>query len=309
MDKSVKISVVIPVYNSQENLVELVSGINRVLSVRGDSFEIVLVDDGSKDGSWNVLSELKKDAPDMITAVKLAKNFGQHKAILCGFNFSRGELVITMDDDQQHPPEEIAKLLATYAETQSDVVYGLPVDRQHGKLRSAGSLLTRRSSKYFGDNETGEGSSFRLITREVVDKIKLHNQTFMFIDEIIHWFTTDISMVDVEHHPRRRGKSQYNLVKLTRLYLNVLVNYSVWPLRLMTYGGLLLSLISFSLGIFFVIKKYAFDDIVPGFTATIVTILFSTSLILICFGIIGQFLYKMHQSQSGKPSYKIRKVL
>lgn len=309
MDQDLKISVVVPVYNSAQGLSDLVSRINRVLTVYGEPFEIILVDDGSKDDSWRVLTGLKKEAPDTLTAIRLDKNFGQHKAIICGLNFSRGEVVITMDDDGQHPPEEIPKLLDRYKETNADVVYGLYERTGHSKGRSFGSSLVKGTAKYFGENEEYDGSSFRLFTREIVDKLKTHHQTFMYIDEVIHWFTPDIQGVRVEHHPREVGKSQYNFFKLASMYFSILINYSAWPLRFMTYGGIILSLISFILGIFFIIKRFVFGSSVEGFTAIIVTILFSTSLMLICFGIIGQYLYKLHQTQSGKPSYKVKKVL
>lgn len=302
-------SVVIPVYNSQSSLKELVERLHATLDQEEGGFELILIDDGSKDGSWKTLQALKQQYPETLVAIQLVKNFGQHKAIVCGLNFSLGQVVITMDDDLQHPPEEIPKLIQRQRETQCDVVYGAYKKKQHGAVRTAGSYMVRRSSKYFADNELGEGSSFRLFARSVVDKIKNQQQTFMFIDEVLHWFTSDIEMVEVEHHPRKAGKSSYNFFKLTFLYFAVLVNYTAWPLRLMTYGGLALSIISFLIGVYFIVRRLLFDIQVEGFTAVIVTVLFSTSLMLICFGIVGQYLYKIYQSQNGKPPYKVRKVL
>ena len=306
---AVDISIVIPVYNSAGSLQELHERISTTMNGLGKSYEIILVDDGSRDGSWKTLKKVKEMGGDTIVAVRLEKNVGQHGAIICGFNFSRGSLVITMDDDLQHPPEEIPKLIAKYEESEPDVVYGIYKVRGHNRVRSAGSYIVQKSAKYFADYKGGVGSSFRLFNRMVIDKIKGHPQNFVFIDEIIHWYTGDIDTVEVEHHERKVGKSTYSLFKLTRLYLNILINYTAWPLKLMIYGGMLASFISFLVGFFFIIKKVFFNTDVEGFTALIVAVTFSSSLILMSLGIIGQYLYKIYQHQNGKPPYAVNKVL
>ncbi|MFT6982581.1 MAG: undecaprenyl-phosphate 4-deoxy-4-formamido-L-arabinose transferase [Crocinitomicaceae bacterium] len=306
---SIDISIVIPVYNSSASLQELQKRISAAMEVVGKSYELILVDDGSRDGSWKELKKVKEVGGNTVTAVRLEKNVGQHNAILCGFGLSRGNVIITMDDDLQHPPEEIAKLLSQYEESQPDVVYGIYKVKEHGRMRSAGSFIVQKSSKYFADYKGGVGSSFRLFNREIVDKIKGHPQSFVFIDEIIHWYTGDIDTVEVEHHPRKEGKSSYTLFKLTRLYFNILINYTAWPLKFMIYGGMLASLFSFFIGVFYIVKKVFYNVDVEGFTALIVAITFSSSLILMSLGIIGQYLYKIYQQQNGKPPYSINKVL
>lgn len=303
------ISIVIPVYNSSNSLVELYERINNVMTKTNYSFEIIMVDDGSSDNSWEILSKLKETAKEKIIAVKLEKNVGQHNAIICGFNFSKGDLVVTMDDDLQHPPEEIIKLIDKYNETHSDVVYGIYKSRQHGLMRSTGSYMVKKSAEYFADYKGGIGSSFRLFSRPIVDKLKGHLQNFIYIDEIIHWYTGNIEVIEVEHHPRKVGKSSYSLIKLTSLYFSVLINFSAWPLKVMTYTGVSSSIISFFVGIFFIIKKVFFNIDVQGFTAVIVLLSFSTSVILMSLGVIGQYLYKIYQQQNGKPPYAINTVL
>jgi glycosyltransferase involved in cell wall biosynthesis len=307
--KTIDISIVIPVYNSAKSLKELFERINRTLLSSGKSYELILVDDGSKDESWKVLKEIKKNNTENVLAIRLEKNVGQHNAIICGFNFSKGSIVITMDDDLQHPPEEIPKLIQQYEKSQSEVVYGIYKSRKHGFMRSAGSYMVQKSAKYFADYKGNVGSSFRLFTRPIIDQIKNHSQNFIFIDEIIHWYTGDIDFVPVEHHARKQGKSSYNLIKLIRLYFSVLVNFTAWPLKIMTYIGSLSSILSFLIGVRFIIKKMYFNQEVEGFTALIVAITFSTSLILICLGIIGQYLYKIYQQQNGKPPYAVNIVL
>jgi undecaprenyl-phosphate 4-deoxy-4-formamido-L-arabinose transferase len=296
-------SVVIPVYNSAATLAELSDRVHTVMKTQG-SFELLLVDDGSGDGSWKVLQELKKNHPETVRIVRLSKNFGQHNAITCGFTVSKGAHVITMDDDLQHPPEEIPKLIARVKETDSDVVYGIPKTRRHSAFRVAGSYFTRRSSNLMKGNT--EGSSFRIIRRSVVEQVSSHhNNAMIFIDEIISWYTALISTVDVDHHARKKGKSGYTNFSLMRLYFDILINHSAFPLKMMTWIGFISSLITLFLGIVFIARKFLMK--VPvGFTAQIVAILFSASILMMCMGIVGQYLYKLFLLQNRKPNFSIR---
>lgn len=306
---AVDISIVIPVYNSAKSLLELQQRIRRVMEVSGKTWEVILVDDGSKDESWQQLRKVKEEGGSEIVAIRLEKNVGQHNAIICGLNFSRGAIVITMDDDLQHPPEEIPKLIAQYEKSKPDVVYGIYKSREHGRMRTAGSYIVQKSAKYFADYKGGVGSSFRLFDRRIVEKLKTTPQNFVFIDEIIHWYTGDIDTVPVEHHQRKEGKSSYSFFKLMKLYVSILVHFTAWPLRIMVYGGMIAALLSFAVGIFYIMKKMFYHVDVEGFTALIVTITFSTGLILMSLGIIGQYLYKIYQHQNGKPPYSVKKVL
>jgi polyisoprenyl-phosphate glycosyltransferase len=296
-------SVIIPVYNSAATLAELSERVHAVMKSQG-SFELVLVDDGSTDESWSKLKELKEKNPHTIRIVRLSKNFGQHNAITCGFTLSKGEHAITMDDDLQHPPEEIPKLIAKLKETDADVVYGIPKTRRHSAFRAAGSYFTRRSSKMMKGNT--EGSSFRIIRKNVVEQVSSHhNNAMIFIDEILSWYTSLISTVDVEHHARKHGKSGYTNFGLIRLYFDILVNHSAAPLKLMTWVGFLSSIVTLLLGIVFIMRKFLMK--VPiGFTAQIVAILFSASILMMCMGIVGQYLYKLFLLQNRKPNFSIR---
>ncbi len=301
------ISVVIPVYNSEAIINELVDRIAKILA--NTNYEIILVDDGSKDNSWSTITQLKTTHSTTVKGIQLNKNYGQHNALLCGMTNAKGKSVITMDDDLQHPPEEIEKLVAKYKETGAQVVYGIPHNKKHDKIRKAGSYFVRKSSKYFANNPNGEGSSFRLIDGEIINQIKLHHaNNYIFIDEIIHWYTSDIALVDVTHHERKAGKSGYTLPRLIRLYLSVFINYTANPLKLMIYGGLVSSIVFFCIGIWFIVKKITVGAPL-GYTSQIVSILFSTSLIMLCLGVIGKYIFNLHQLQSGKPLYGIRKII
>lgn len=307
--KKVDVSIIVPVYNSSETLQDLCERITKVFESRSESYEMVLVDDGSKDASWKRLEQLKENYSDHLIAIQLQKNFGQHQAIVCGFNFSMGKLIITMDDDLQHPPEEIPKLLDKHRKTEADVVYGIYKIKKHGFMRSAGSYVIQKSAKYFAEHNGTVGSSFRLFDRKIVERIAERPQNFMFIDEIIHWYTGNIVTVMVEHHSRAVGKSGYSFFKLWSLYMSVTINYTLWPLRAMTYGGVILAGFSFVLGVYYILRKLFANVNVEGFTAIMVAVLFSTSLLLVCMGIVGQYLYKIYQNQNGKPPYTINRIL
>lgn len=302
------ISIVIPVYNSNATLHELFSRIDNVFSELNKHYQLILIDDGSSDASWSVIESLKKNNPEKILAVKFGKNYGQHNAILCGFNYCVADLIITMDDDLQHPPEEIKKLLLKYDETGADVIYGMPIIKKHSMIRNAGSNFIKKTSEFASKKNVG-GSSFRFIKKEIVHEIKSnHNYNFLYLDATINHYTFNIEHVDVEHHIRKSGKSGYSLLKLISLYLNILVNYSATPLKLMTYGGLFSALLAFLFGLRFVYRKLM-HDVPLGYTSLIVSVLFSTGLILFCLGIIGQYLYKLYQLQNQKPSFFIKQIL
>lgn len=294
-------SIVIPVFNSAPTLKELCLRIST--SLGGYSHEIIFVDDGSADDSWNVLREINS-ATERTKIIRLSKNFGQHNALTCGFTHAQGDFVITMDDDLQHPPEEIVKLIRKQMETDADIVYGIPKNRKHGKVRIAGSFFIRRSSKLIKGN--AEGSSFRIIRKKIVEQIASHQHNSMiFIDEILGWYTSNVAVTEVEHHARKQGKSGYSTLSLIRLYFDIVVNHSAIPLKLMTWIGFIASLLSLVLGCIFIIRKFILD--VPiGFTALIVAILFSSSILMMCMGIIGQYLYKLFLLQNRKPNYSIR---
>lgn len=302
------ISIVIPVYNSAETLGELSDALHTALD-NNRAYELVFVDDGSRDNSWAELEKIKKKYPDRVTAIRLSRNFGQHNAIVCGFGFAKGDYVLTMDDDLQHPPSEIMKLVNEAETSDADVVYGIPKERKHGAIRVAGSYFVRKSSRYAAGN-TGEGSSFRLMKKAIADHICDHqHHSMLFIDEILHWYTGNIATVDVEHHARKKGRSGYSFGKLFSLYLDVVVNHSAIPLKLMTWIGLISSFTTFSLGMLFIYRKMANKIEVSGFAAQIVAILFTASILMLCMGIVGQYMYKLFLLQNRRPPYAINKKI
>lgn len=309
MENNTKISVVIPVFNSSDSIVELNDRLIKTFHALANyQYELIFVNDGSTDNSWALLKEEKKKYPEIVKAVNFTKNYGQHNALLCGFSFCTGDFVVTMDDDLQHPPEEISKLIEAQKLNNADIVYGMPIVKQHSKLRNFGSTLIRKTSDYKKQTNEG-GSSFRMIRKNLTDVlVEKHSQHFLFLDAALNWYNTNIELVDVKHEPRKYGKTGYTFFRLFNIYLNIMYYYSTKPLKVIIVLGLFSSLVSFALGIRFIYRKLMFD--VPlGYTSIIVAIMFSTSLILFCLGVIGNYLYKLYQLQQNKPPYSIKKII
>jgi len=306
--KPIDYSVVIPVYNSESTLLELFNAIDQVFLKLESNFEVLFVEDGSKDNSWEVLTNLKKQYPEKITAIKLSKNFGQHNATFCGLKHANGNTIITIDDDLQVNPSEILKLINEYSDKNTDLVYGFYANKKHSPFRNLGSKLLKKTGQFFNDSP-GEGSSFRIFSKDLATKILEHAQNFVFIDELLLWYTDEISFVKVEHQKRKNHRSGYSNFKLIKLTANLLIYYSALPLKIMIWGGFISSIISFLFGIYFIVKKIFFHHVPMGYTSIIVAILFSTSLIIFSLGIIGEYLNRIYMVQNKKPPYSIKKIL
>ncbi len=306
VDDGVKYSVVVPVFNSDCLLIELFGLIKKTMDNLSERYEVIFVDDGSKDSSWEQICNIKDSNPAIFHGIRLSRNFGQHNATFCGLNFSSGEIIITIDDDLQVLPEDIALLIEIFRKENADVVYGYFPDKKHSNLRNAGSKSIQKSTKLF-TRAPGKGSSFRLLTRSLVDKMIKHHQNSVYIDELVLWHTARICFAEVTHHKSRLQKSRYTWFKLFKLYLKIFFYSTDVPLKLLVYGGFITSVISFLLGMRFIIRKIFFN--VPlGYTSIIVSIFFSTSLILISLGVIGEYLRRVYENQNKKMPYLIKQM-
>ncbi len=300
-------SVLVPVYNSEKTLEELYLRTEKFFLSKQKSFQFIFVDDGSSDKSWEVIQTLKKKYPETITAIKLSKNYGQHNALYCGLTFVKGAQVVTIDDDLQTPPEEIEKLLQIHETTGADLVYGYYIKKEHSIIRNAGSWLIGKIFKNFA-NTSGKGSSFKLINTSVTEKIISRNYRMFYLDEIIAWHTDSIEHVVVDHLPRKEGKSGYTLFKLFKITLKLVVGYTALPLKIISWFGLLSALICLGFVGYFMYMKYTYGAEL-GFTTLIISIMFSTGLILFSLGIIGEYMRRLYIGETGKPSYTVKTVL
>lgn len=298
-----KYSVVIPVYNSEATLEDLYDRIQFVFKRITNDYEIIFVDDCSPDKSWQKLEGLRsKD--NRVRIIQLMRNFGQHNALMCGFHFAHGEYVITMDDDLQNPPEEIPKLIKKINEGY-DLVYGEYISKKHNRFRNIGSgLIQILYKKVFDvkDNLT----AFRIIKRELVESILRYDKNYVFIDGLLAWNTKKIGYIDVEHQERASGRSGYSINKLITLSMNMITNFSILPLQMVSIIGLLFAFVGFFMAVFFLMKKILFDISVTGYTSLIIAITFFSGIQLLTLGLIGEYLGRVHLNINNKPQFLIR---
>lgn len=300
-------SVVVPVYRSEQILPKLYEELFKFFHSNKLSFEIVLVNDASPDNTWEAVKKIKTEHPEYVTAVNLAKNAGQHHALLCGFQYAKGEFVITIDDDLQFHPIEIEKLILQQKNTNADLVYGIQEHKQHTYIRNVGSRAVAYIFSSFASTP-GKGSSFRLIKSEVVHKIKHFNQRYIFLDELLAWFATNTQFIQVNHTKREFGESGYSLFKLTLWTIRLIFTYTTLPLRIMTYFGLLAFLICLGFVAYFIYMKITCGAEL-GFTALITSVIMSTGLILFSLGVIGEYLSRLFQLQTKRPVFFVKEVL
>ena len=307
-DLSLDLSIVVPVYNSAGTLDELAARLTAVLSRVDATYEIILVDDGSEDGSWNVLSRLQAADPQHVTAIPLTRNFGQCNAVMCGFRHSRGRYVVTLDDDLQNPPEEIPKLIQQIRRNDGDVVYGVYAETRQNLWRRAGSwAATKFSQRVFGCR--GSVTSFRILKREVVDAILNYGLSFTYIDGLIAWNTQRIGHVEVAHHPRKRGASGYSLAKLLLVTLNLLTNFSLMPLQIVSLCGAFTAFGGLLTGGYYLVRYLAEGAGVPGHVVTMILVLVIGGLQMLSIGVLGEYVGRLHLNVNRKPQYNERQVL
>ncbi len=305
MDTFTSCAVVIPVYNSATSLPELVSRLERVFSSLGPSLEIVLVNDGSRDESWQVISELAARHRS-VRGIDLARNYGQHNALLCGTRAARSEVVITMDDDLQHPPEEIPALLAKLAEGH-DVVYGVPESERHDLWRKLASKITKWALQTtMGARVARKVSAFRALRTDIRRAFADYRGPFVSFDVLLTWGAYRFESVVVRHESRPLGVSQYTFRKLVIHALNMVTGFSVLPLQLASLTGFALTL--FGMGVLaYVVSRYLIQGVaVPGFAflASIISIFSGAQLFAL--GILGEYLARMHFRLMDRPAYTVR---
>jgi undecaprenyl-phosphate 4-deoxy-4-formamido-L-arabinose transferase len=301
-------SIVVPVYNSCESLELLYQRIGQTMKKLEKTFEIIFVDDDSADTSWNTLESIQKSDPEKVIAIRLARNFGQHNATICGIAQASGTFIITIDDDLQNPPEEIAKLVETMKNTDADLVYGIYGKKHHSMARNLGSGALKGWSRRIFKTK-GNGSSFRLMKSSLGKNLLNHQINFIYIDELFNWYTNHIAFVLTDHQKRPFQQSTYTSRSLFSMLSNLIIYYTAMPLKMMVYGGFFSALLSFIIGLLFIYRKLMHGIPILGFTALIVTILFSTSIILLSLGVIGEYLSRIYMVQNRKPPFSIKTVL
>lgn len=301
-------SVVIPVYNSAAIVAETVSRVREFFLSQGHHFEIILVNDGSRDGSWNVISGLARTYPD-VTAIDFLKNYGQHNANLCGFREARGDFIVTMDDDLQNPPEEISKLIAA-AHQGHDLVIGQFESKQHSFVRRFGSQVVGWLNRTaFEVSDKLVLSNFRLIHRDVVDRVCRDTSVSPYIPGLVLKYSAHRCNVRVRHLPRAEGKSGYTLRKLLRLVANILFNHSTIPLRYGAAFGFIVSGVSFLLGLFYLLRTLVEGANIPGWATVVVLLSFFNGVLILLLSVIGEYLVRILREVGSQSSYEISEVV
>jgi glycosyltransferase involved in cell wall biosynthesis len=298
------LSVVTPVYNGEASVAELCRRLAEVLPRVSAQHEIILVNDGSRDRSWEMISELSSSTPT-VRGLNLMRNYGQHNALLCGIRAAKYEVVVTMDDDLQHPPEEIPRLLARLEEG-FDVVYGAPKAEQNGLLRALASRITRLAlSTAIGSEVAKNVSAFRIFRTRLRDAFADYQSPFVSIDVLLTWATTRFGAITVPFQPRYYGSSNYTFTKLVRYALDMMTGFSTAPLQLASLIGFSCTL--FGIGVLiYVVGRYFLEGSIPGFPflASIVAIFSGAQLFAL--GVIGEYLARMHFRTMNRPVYMVR---
>ena len=295
------LSVVIPVYNSERTIENLVDRLQVFLA--GRPFEIILVNDGSADGSERIGQQLARHYSN-VRFISLRRNFGEFNAVLCGLNHTVGQYVAILDDDFQNPPESILTLV-NYAETHRyDVVYSRYAQKQHHWFRNLGSWLVNTLTTYsIRKPRQLYLSSFKLIQRDIVDQIVQYRGPYPYIDGLIFRVTRNVGSVDVPHHSRVEGRSNYTVRKLVGLFLNVFIGYSLWPIRTFTLIGVIVLLVSLLIGLVLLIGSIMDRFSLPGWAIVVWAIAVATGLQMSFFGILGEYIGKLFMAYSGLPPY------
>jgi glycosyltransferase involved in cell wall biosynthesis len=299
------ISVVVPVYNSAPMLPELVRRLEAVLRCTGRSFELILVNDGSRDESWEIIRQLTA-SHDWVRGMCMMRNYGQHNALLAGIRDARFEVTITMDDDLQHPPEELPKLLARFAE-EFDVVYALPEKEQHGFLRDMASIITKLAlQSAMGAKTARKVTAWRVFRTQIRDAFTAYHSPYVSIDVLLTWGTTNFTTVFLRHDPRMAGKSNYTISKLIRHAVNMMTGFSVLPLQLASVIGFTFTFFGFGVLAYVIVMYLIRGSNVAGFPFLASIIAIFSGAQLFALGIIGEYLARMHFRTMDKPTYVLR---
>lgn len=297
------ISIVVPTYNSANHIEQFIGSLLEALKKTNYTYEIILIDDGSNDSTWNKIISLKSVYKDILRGVRLSNNFGQHNATLCGLVVSNGTYIVTLDDDLEHNPNDIEKLINFLNKNELEIVYGI-------SLKDSKNILRRIITKFYKwmskkDNPNGYGSGFRVITEDLKNKIITHSNGIFYLDEIVRWYSNKKGSITVIFNKSLRGKSNYTYPLLYSLSVKILSISSTRPLRIIKRLGVTIFLFSILLAIYFIVRKFM-HNVPIGYTSLMVSILFSTGIIMACLGVIGEFLGNLIALSNKKPNYSIK---
>ena len=302
------VSVVIPVYRAEQTLAELYRQLIVVMQDITPVFEIIFVEDGGGDGSWPIIKSLAK-ADHRVRGFRMSRNYGQHNALLCGIRAARHDIILTMDDDLQHPTDRIAALLAALT-PEYDVVYGAPEVDQHGFRRDLASRMTKMAlAGTMGADTARNVSALRVFRTRLRDGFQDYRSPYVSIDVLLTWTTDRFTAIRVPHAPRSAGESGYTLGKLIRHAINLITGYSTMPLQIASFVGFGFLLFGMSILLFVTINYLIRGSVVPGFAFLASMIAIFSGAQLFALGIFGEYLARMHLRSMDRPVYMIGDVV
>jgi len=308
MTHKYSLSVVIPVYKSTDSVRELCAGLDRVLPFSCNEFEVLLVDDGNSDEVSCYLDALIPDF-SCVNVIHLSKNYGQHNAVLAGIHQARFPVIVTMDDDLQHSPNDIPALLAGLTD-KTDIVYGLPIEQPHGYIRGLLSQLVKRiifetsSAKHIAYH-----SAFRIFRTRLIPRQENVRQPVINVDQILSWASNRVARVEVVHNARKYGDSNYTSSRLIRHAMYLVLNFTTWPLRLSSMLGVLSCCLSLFILVYVVMQRILTGATVPGFAFLASSVSFFGGIQLLSIGVIGEYIAQIFTRTSDQPTFAIRNIV
>jgi len=304
-----EISVVIPVFNEEDNLRELGERLILTLTTMGRPYEIIFVDDGSTDGSWQLLTDLHGQYPQNIRALQFHRNFGQHQAIFAGFQAAKGKVMVTLDADLQNPPEEIPRLVAKLEEGY-DTVGGWRENRQDSIFRRLPSQLVNYvMSRVTGVKLRDYGCMLRAYRRSVVDSINQCQESSSFIPALANLFAQRVAEIPVGHAERERGTSKYGIIKLLRLNFDLMTGFSNLPIHLVGFMGVTIALLGLLFGFMLIIRRIFVGPEVEGVFTLFAILFVFVGLNTLGLALIGEYVGRIYREVRGRPRFVVRQTL
>lgn len=304
--RPVKISVVIPCYRSGATLPALVRGLREHLPQACDDYEIILVVDGPPDDTYAVAHELEREDAERTRAVLLRRNYGQHNALIAGLRRSRHEVTVTMDDDLQHRPDQVGRLVAPLADPLVDLVYGVPDAEEHGAVRSLASRMVKAGLSLSGVPNAQMSGAFRAFRTELRDAFGNSADPFVSVDVVLSWTTTGVVGVPVRMDKRETGTSGYTLRALARHTWNMVTGYGTAPLRAVFWLGILTALLGVVALLAVLVMYFTGQITVPGFTSMVCLMAIFSGVTMLSIGIVGEYLGRLHFRSMHQPNYLVR---
>lgn len=306
-----KISFVIPCYKSELTIKDVINEVKEAMAQMADryTYEVVLVNDCSPDNTFDVIRDISK-ANSNVIGVDMAKNFGQHSALMAGFHYVSGDIVVCLDDDGQTPANEVSKLLERI-EAGADAVYARYEHKKHSAFRNFGSWVNEKMTQFLlGKPADLYVSSYFAVRRFVVEEMLKYDKAYPYVIGLVLRSTVRIENVDVNHRERTVGQSGYTLSKLLGLWMNGFTAFSVKPLRIATVIGMITAVVGFIYGIYTIIKKLVLGAaVVVGFSSLMSALLFIGGMILVMLGLLGEYMGRMYVSFNNAPQYVVRQIV